>query len=205
MKSLRSLLLAAGLCTLSAFPAGSLFAQQEPALPPGAEPALPPAAKAAPSSNTTDDQISPFDAWLLHPAGAPVPAREEIEKFLTDLKQRQQDVGKILDFLVGKKRMRKEAAAKDLASVAIPQDVTMEHWDDLARMHKDGSLSDADYADGVANFAGRFRSINWAQENLSHKCAQLMLNHVEETPVRRAQPVNPPHPAATPSPALPSR
>jgi hypothetical protein len=90
----------------------------------------------------------------------------------------------------------------------------MEHWDELARTHQAGNLSDKDYAAAVASFAAKFREIDLAQEALSHKCAQLMA-HPEEpaaVPVRRAHPVvsNPPAaatsvPKATPFPKSPVR
>lgn len=176
----------------------------EPALPgPAASPApAQPAAAPAPADAApapvapAPDAESPFEAWLTHPASAAVPPREDVEKYLGNLQKRQQDLEKILSFLVDKKRLKKEAAMKEGAGSAVPADLTMEHWDELAQLRKDGSLSLEAYSAGLAAIAGKLRTLNWAQETLSHKCAQMMLHQIEETPVRRARPASPEKPQA---------
>ncbi|HEY2342800.1 MAG TPA: hypothetical protein VGH90_07215 [Chthoniobacteraceae bacterium] len=194
MHSLRWLLIAGFAGCVTCYVA----AQNEPAAP---APAAAPEPAPAPAE-------SGFDDWLSHPASAPVPPREEVEKYLGNLQQRQQDLTKVLDFVVSRKRMRKDQASRETAAVTVPPDITMEHWDELEKTHKAGNLSDKDYGAAVASFAARFREIDLAQEALSHKCAQLMAHPDEpaRVPVRRARPVeSTPPPAATPAPkATPS-
>ncbi len=163
---------------------GPAAASNQPGAP---APALVPA-DAARRHQTATEAESPFEAWLTHPASAAVPPREDVEKYLGNLQKRQQDLEKILNFLVEKKRLKKEAAMKEGAGSAVPADLTMEHWDELAQLRKEGSLSEEAYSAGLVAIAGKLRTLNWAQETLSHKCAQMMLHQIEETPVRRARP-----------------
>ncbi len=180
-------------------------AAEEPAAAPAAAEPAAPAPEAAPAkpdepASASADAASSFDTWLAQPNSNPPPPREDVEKYLGDLQKRQDDLGKILDFLVGKKRLKKEAAAKNFAAVALPVDLTMEKWDELNQKHQAGTLADADFTTGAATFASKLRALNLAEETLAHQCAQLMLQAADDDaePVRRPRPKKP---AATPAPA----
>lgn len=219
--------------------AASVTAQDEKAEPPAPAPAeatpAPPATPAAPaevSPSTPEPAAAPapassLETWLTQPSTTPAPAREEIEQFLTGLQQRQQDLSKTIDFLVSRKRLRQESAAKVTETISIPEDASLDHWDGIVRDQKEGKLNDKDFSDAVTAFAKKLRTVNTSQQTESLKLSKLMLQRSTDDddapvrhrarattttsaatttpiPVMRAVPVHPPG-KSTPPPAPASK
>lgn len=189
-----SLLVATALLASEGAP---LRAQSEPTL--AAETAKPAEAPAEAAQEPT------VGAWILDPASAPMPSRADMEKYITNLQQREQELSKTIEYLVSKKRMRQESAAKDSKSIGVPAEISMDRWDELNKQREDSKVPPKDYSDAMAAFAAKLQTVNTAQQTVSTKLSHLILRESDEDePVhRRTSPktTSTSSPAATPAPA----